>query len=342
VRVEKMFCCIGNVDVGKTTFIQMITHRVCDTLEEEKKTKSTNTMCEGFFEIIHDTKYITLVDVPGHKSLLRSMISGVSLADTIILIVSCVDNEFRKGIDGQTKEHLRIIYGLGIRKIIVVFNKRDLVAKDPIHLENRLRQILKNIEVLKVFYVSCIEQQSRQLILDFIISIPTKTRDYDFVSFDMVDSSLIGRCFSVLKVNSVLWSNVTGSLKTIKRLKDYDGNNIEESISGNMVLVQFNEPMNEKCDIFAKEIIANKSDETIDCTVVNVNKGILFSVGLKGVMYSGTINCDFEVMKIKCGNILRYSQNSEIQLKINNFVYESNILLRSIDNETIGYGTILK
>jgi selenocysteine-specific elongation factor len=63
----------------------------------------------------------TLVDCPGHASLLRTIIGGAQIIDMMFLVI-----DIAKGIQTQTAECI-IIAELFIKSIIVVLNKVDLL-----------------------------------------------------------------------------------------------------------------------------------------------------------------------------------------------------------------------
>jgi small GTP-binding protein len=68
-----------------------------------------------------------LIDVPGHKELVKNMLSGASGADCAILIVSAKEDE---GLQKETLLHIRLAKMLGLEKIIVTINKMDLSGYD--------------------------------------------------------------------------------------------------------------------------------------------------------------------------------------------------------------------
>ena len=48
--------------------------------------------------------YVTIIDAPGHRNFIKSMITGTSQADCVVLIVAAGVGEFKAGIsmNGQT------------------------------------------------------------------------------------------------------------------------------------------------------------------------------------------------------------------------------------------------
>lgn len=63
----------------------------------------------------------TLVDCPGHGSLLKTVIGGAQIIDIMLLVV-----DITKGIQTQTAECI-IIAELFVDKLIVVLNKIDML-----------------------------------------------------------------------------------------------------------------------------------------------------------------------------------------------------------------------
>jgi translation initiation factor 2 subunit 3 len=72
------------------------------------------------------SKHISLVDSPGHHSLMATMMSGAAVMDAVILVIAA-DKSVPQP---QTSEHLAVADMLGIDNLIIVQNKVDLVSKD--------------------------------------------------------------------------------------------------------------------------------------------------------------------------------------------------------------------
>ena len=79
----------------------------------------------AYFET--DTRRYTILDAPGHKSFVPSMISGAAQADVAVLVISARKGEFETGFEkgGQTREHAMLVKTAGVQKLVVVVNKMD-------------------------------------------------------------------------------------------------------------------------------------------------------------------------------------------------------------------------
>jgi len=83
--------------------------------------------------------HYTVIDAPGHRDFIKNMISGASQADVALLMVPSDGNftaaiakgNHKQGIvQGQTRQHARLINLLGVKQLIVGVNKMDCdVAK---------------------------------------------------------------------------------------------------------------------------------------------------------------------------------------------------------------------
>ena len=86
---------------------------------------------------------LSFVDVPGHADFIRTMISGVSGVDIVMLIIDA-----NEGWKPQTEEHLGIIEVLGISTGIVVLTKSDKVDAET--LQQRKEQIAARLATSSV------------------------------------------------------------------------------------------------------------------------------------------------------------------------------------------------
>ena len=151
---------LGHVDSGKTSLSKIISS-ISSTASFDKNPQSKErgiTLDLGFSALyiqtpkilkekfssnkkIVQSEYIqiTLVDCPGHASLIRTVISGASIIDTVILVIDSV-----KGIQIQTVECIALSEIL-CQKITIALSKIDL-------LKNKEDDISKKTEKLKQIF----------------------------------------------------------------------------------------------------------------------------------------------------------------------------------------------
>ncbi|PYI60180.1 MAG: adenylyl-sulfate kinase [Verrucomicrobia bacterium] len=148
---------VGHVDHGKSTLIGRILHdtgslpegkieeikKACaaegmefefafllDALLEEQKQNVTIDTTEIPFRTAR--RRYAIIDAPGHKEFLKNMITGASRADAAILVIGADE-----GVREQSRRHAYLLSMLGIKQIIVIVNKMDLVD----YSEKRFREI---------------------------------------------------------------------------------------------------------------------------------------------------------------------------------------------------------
>jgi selenocysteine-specific elongation factor len=116
----------GHVDHGKTSLVRALTGIDTDRLEEERRRGLTIEL--GFAHVrLPSGMTVSFVDVPGHERFVRTMASGVSGIDAAMLVVNA-----RERVRAQTREHAEILRMLGVRRVLAVISKSDLVAHDQI------------------------------------------------------------------------------------------------------------------------------------------------------------------------------------------------------------------
>ena len=151
---------IGHVDHGKSTLVQALTGKFPDTHSEEIKRGITIRLgyADAVFVKTKDgysteiqakkekKKYailrkVSFIDAPGHETLMATMLSGAAIMDAALLLISA--NE--PCPQPQTREHLMALELIGIKDIIIVQNKIDLIDKeDIIKNYNQIKDFVKD------------------------------------------------------------------------------------------------------------------------------------------------------------------------------------------------------
>ncbi|AXR76598.1 translation initiation factor IF-2 subunit gamma [Natrarchaeobaculum sulfurireducens] len=193
---------VGHVDHGKTTLVQALsgswtdqhseemkrgisirlgyadaTFRECPELDEPEKYTVEEECSDGSES--EPLRTVSFVDAPGHETLMATMLSGASLMDGAVLVVSANAPVPQP----QTEEHLMALDIIGIDNIVIAQNKVDLVSAD---------QARQNYEEIQEFVAGTVAEDApvvpvsagQEVNLDLLIAaieeeIPTPERDPD-------------------------------------------------------------------------------------------------------------------------------------------------------------------
>ena len=139
---------VGHVDHGKTTLVQALSGEWTDQHSEEMKrgisirlgyADTTFRRCPGEAPDCYtveetcpdgteseEVRKISFVDAPGHETLMATMLSGASLMDGAVLVISADE----PCPQPQTEEHLMALDIIGVENVVVAQNKVDLVSRD--------------------------------------------------------------------------------------------------------------------------------------------------------------------------------------------------------------------
>jgi selenocysteine-specific elongation factor len=141
----------GHIDHGKSSLVKALTSIDPDRLPEEKKRGMTIDLGFAWFPASSE-EMVGIVDVPGHENFIHNVIPGLGGIDAALLVIAADD-----GWMPQTEEHMQILDLLGVKDIIVVLTKIDIVD-DPEWLELVEKEIVeksaltsfKNASIIRV------------------------------------------------------------------------------------------------------------------------------------------------------------------------------------------------
>jgi selenocysteine-specific elongation factor len=127
----------GHVDHGKTTLVRALTGVDTDRLPEEKRRGITIELGFAPWEIAEGVS-VSLIDVPGHRRLVHTMIAGAIGMELVLLVVAADE-----GVMPQTREHVAACELLGLRRAVVAVTKLDRVGREVAELAGEeARQLL--------------------------------------------------------------------------------------------------------------------------------------------------------------------------------------------------------
>ncbi|MHC4625376.1 MAG: sulfate adenylyltransferase subunit 1 [Planctomycetota bacterium] len=164
------FVAVGHVDHGKSTLIGRLLYDtnslppdkmdevrrmseesegtpefafVMDHLEEERTNRVTIDTAQIFFKTAK--RHYTIIDAPGHKQFLKNMITGSTQAEAAVLLVDA-----EEGLREQTHRHAFMLSLLGIKQVMVVINKMDLVDYSQEHFDQLSEKVAARLRELDI------------------------------------------------------------------------------------------------------------------------------------------------------------------------------------------------
>lgn len=194
---------VGHVDHGKTTLTKALSGIWTDTHSEETKRGisirlgyadiefrkcpecdepecyTTSKICENCGSETEFVKKVSFVDAPGHETLMATMLSGAAIMDGAVLVIAA--NE--ECPQPQTKEHLMALDVIGVKDVIVVQNKIDIVSKErAIESYNEIKDFVKGTcaEDAPIIPVSAQQGANIDILIESMINLikaPERNKD---------------------------------------------------------------------------------------------------------------------------------------------------------------------
>ena len=109
----------------------------------------------------------TIIDAPGHREFIKNMITGAANADAAVMLIDA-----SQGVQQQSRTHAYLLRLLGVRQIIVVVNKMDLVgfsAERFAEIEATYRHYLGEIDLAPAQIIPIVARDGDNIV-DFSMS----------------------------------------------------------------------------------------------------------------------------------------------------------------------------
>ncbi len=277
---------VGHVDHGKTSLTKALSGKWTDIHSEELKrgiTIRVGYADTAFYKTSDGSKFVaqhtivdknkddyqllrrvSFLDAPGHETLMATMISAANIIDGALLIIAA--NE--QCPQAQTTEHLMVLDILGIKNIVIVQNKIDLVdTKRAKEHYDQIKKFTKGTvaENAPIIPISANYNANIDALIEAIEThIPTPKRDLDSPAKLYVarsfDINKPGQQIKTLKGGVVGGSIICGKIKLsdtlylhpglLKKQKDKDtfipvslqvlslnceGGSLKEAVSGGLI-----------------------------------------------------------------------------------------------------------
>ncbi|MDZ4815895.1 MAG: adenylyl-sulfate kinase [Verrucomicrobiota bacterium] len=137
------------VDIAKKRGVPFEFANLMDSLQAERDQNITVDTAQIWFRT--KKRQYVIIDAPGHKEFLKNMITGAASADAAFLLIAA-----NEGVQEQSRRHGYLLSLLGIKQVVVLVNKMDLVdySADVFNtIEAEYRAFLKQIGVEPITFI---------------------------------------------------------------------------------------------------------------------------------------------------------------------------------------------
>jgi bifunctional enzyme CysN/CysC len=130
--IGRLLADTGSLPEGKLQQLQKYCERnakpfeyafLLDALKDERAQGITIDSARVFFRTAR--RHYIIIDAPGHIDFLKNMVTGASRADAALVVIDA-----KEGIQENSRRHGYLLSMLGIRQVVVLVNKMDLVGYD--------------------------------------------------------------------------------------------------------------------------------------------------------------------------------------------------------------------
>jgi selenocysteine-specific elongation factor len=345
----------GHIDHGKTALIKALTNIDCDTHTEEKKRGITINLGFAHLDLPRGGR-IGIVDVPGHRDFVHTMVGGAAGIDIVLLVIAA-----DSGVMPQTREHLQIMNILGVKAGIIALTKVDLVEEsDLLEIPKKeIRKLVKGtfLENSPLVEVSAKTNQGIETLKDEITQILPRVEEK---SADGLFRMFIDRIFTISGFGTVVTGSVmSGQLKVkdkafllpgkgkeliVRRLERH-GQEISEIKAGDRASINLSGLS--KKDFNRGMIISGepqKSTDLLDARFELFEKNIEFGIWTQVIFHTGTYENQARIHLID-KNKLRAGEKAMVQIHLQSpcvLRYGDRFVIRNSSSDiTLGGGIVI-
>ncbi len=344
----------GHVDHGKTSLIKALTNIDCDTHKEEKKRGITINL--GFTYLnLPNGEAIGIIDVPGHKDFINTMVGGACGIDFVLLVIAA-----DSGIMPQTIEHLNIINTLGINKGIVALTKTDLVDEEMIEMAKyEVMEFLEktSLKEAPVIGVSSTTGKGKEELIKAIENIITEVKEKEKGDLFRlyIDRVFTVKGFGNVVTGSVLNGNIhigedvfllPGNNPKLRiRSIERHGSAVESVVAGDRAAINLIGLKKE--DFVRGMIISNKlikETTMIDARISLFNQDVAISTWSNVTFHTGTFECQARMHLLNKDSV-HVNEEAIVQIHLSKpaaLVNKDKFIIRnSSEDKTLGGGYII-
>ncbi len=341
----------GHVDHGKTSLVKLLTNIDCDTHKEEKLRGITINLGFSYLNLPNGES-VGIVDVPGHKDFINTMVGGACGIDFVMLVIAA-----DSGIMPQTIEHLNIINALGISKGLVALTKIDMVDEELMEMAKyEIIEFLENttLKDVPVVGVSSVTGQGKD---ELIKAIENVVADISASEKSDLFRMYIDRIFSVKGFGNVVTGSVMGgAVETGKevfllpgnfqklrvRSIERHGNPVEHAVAGDRAAINLIGLKNEDFMIISDKNL--KETSMIDASIKLFEKDVTLSLWSTVNFLSGTFECLAKMHTIN-KDVVNTNEDVIVQIHLSKpaiLINKDKFIIRnSSGDKTLGGGYII-
>ena len=304
--------------IGKASF------KYAWVLDRSEESRSRGlTLDLAYADFATRNRKVHLIDAPGHRDFVRSMITGTTGADAALLVIDVAE-----GVMPQTREHAQLASAMGLRQVIVALNKIDRVGYDPKRITaaaSAVREFLVpfRFDRVDVIPVSAWEGENLtsrsgsmawyhgRTLEDAIDNLdtrpaagpgPLRLPAMDVLSVDGVGTVVIGRVErGVLHEDMEVAIEPTGKIGTVKSIEIH-GQGVDKAEAGETVGAALRGLA--RNEVSRGDVLGPIDDPAVEVDSFVVRVAITADIGNAGLGWTPTLHCHTASVPVRLTEIL--------------------------------------